>query len=63
MFDCFLWYYGGIATILQEVYQESEVQVIQAQPLWSLRGQQASERGAIDYVISRGRLQDFASYF
>ncbi len=30
MFDCFIWHYGGIATFLQEVCQEFEVQGIQA---------------------------------
>jgi hypothetical protein len=33
MFDCFVWNYGAVATILQEVRQEFEVQMIQAQPL------------------------------
>jgi hypothetical protein len=30
MFDCFIWHYGGIAIILQELCQEFEVQRIQA---------------------------------
>ncbi len=58
MFDCFVWDYGGFTTILQEVCQEFEVERIQAQPLWPLRGQQASERVAIDCVFSHGWLQD-----
>jgi hypothetical protein len=30
--DCFVWYYGGIATILQEVCQELEVKWIRLNP-------------------------------
>jgi hypothetical protein len=32
-FYCFVWNYGGVTNILQEVCQEFEVKRIQAQPL------------------------------
>jgi hypothetical protein len=63
MLDCFIWNYGGVATILQEVCQEPEVQGIQAQPCpMILAWPTSSKRGAIDCMFSCGRLQDFASH-
>jgi hypothetical protein len=48
-----------VASLLYyEVCQEFEIQGIQAQPLRSMRCEQAGGWGAIDCVFPRGRLQD-----